>query len=249
MDPDLIQFVNDAGPTYGTENRAWFLYAITKMHRPGLAIELGTGLGTTAFAIAQAMKQNGMGRLFTFDDGSHWHTTRANPVVKAFGSHDQDPYRGFIAAMVGRFKLAGHLTFAERRLPPYPKPEKPIDLLFSDYRHDVPGLVDLFSAYLPLMSEASSMFIDSASTFHPAYMFLENLVDMLNRGRVPRFLIEASDDPEYLKNRRFTLVHLTEPAKSEQNSMAWLKIEPVDIIPYPRAPVRARGAEPPATAV
>ena len=92
MDPDLIQFVNQAGPAYGTENRAWFLYAITKMHRPGLAIELGTGLGTTAFAISQAMKQNGVGRLVSFDDGSHWQTTRAHPVVKAYGPHDQDSY-------------------------------------------------------------------------------------------------------------------------------------------------------------
>ncbi len=242
MDPDLIQFVNQAGPTYGTENRAWFLYAITKMPRPDLAVELGTGLGTTAFAIAQAMKQNGAGRLVTFDDGSHWQMTRANSVVQTFGPQDQDSYSAFIGAMVGRFELADHLTFAERRLPPYPKPDKSIDLLFSDYRHDVPGLVDLFSVYLPLMSEASSIFIDSAATFHPAYTFLENLVEMLNRGRVPRFLLDASDDPKYLTNRRFTLVHLTEPAKSEQNSMTWLKIEPVDIMPYPHAPVRARSA-------
>jgi hypothetical protein len=38
-----------------------------------------------------------------------------------------------------------------------------------------------------------------------------------------------------MKNRRVVLVHLTEWKARDQNSTAWLKIEPIDLLPQPRA--------------
>lgn len=37
-----------------------------------------------------------------------------------------------------------------------------------------------------------------------------------------------------VQQSRFTLVHLTDRKEGPQNSMAWLKIEPIDFQPYPR---------------
>ena len=39
-------------------------------------------------------------------------------------------------------------------------------------------------------------------------------------------------------NKRFTLVHLTEVKDRDQNSTAWLKIEPLDILPHPATRMR-----------
>ena len=165
--------------------------------------------------------------------------------MQAYGAGPGVSYEDFIGGVTSRFDLAERLTHIGRTIPPYPKPDRPIDLLFSDYRHDVAGIINLFAAYFTRMNQVSSIFIDSASTFYPSYTFLENLVAMLNSGKVPQFLRPSPDKKdgpdlvELVSQRRFTLVHLTEPGKKEQNSMAWLKIEPADIIPYPHVPQRS----------
>ena len=239
---ELARYVEQAGPTYGTESRSWFLYAIVKMQRPDLVLELGTGLGPTSFLMAQALRENGNGHLVTVDDGSHWNETRHNPVLREFGANETIGYGEFMNALARRFDLASQFDLIQRTLPPYPRPEKPIDLLFSDFRHDVPGIIDLLANYLPRMAPASSIFIDSASTFHPSYTFLEHLVSLLNQGKLPASLA-GKDQVQAMWNliqqRRFTLVHLTEPARKEQNSMAWLKIEPIDIVAHPRAATKS----------
>jgi hypothetical protein len=37
-----------------------------------------------------------------------------------------------------------------------------------------------------------------------------------------------------MKNRRVVLVHLTEQKARDQNGTAWLKLEPIDLLPQPR---------------
>ena len=90
------------------------------------------------------------------------------------------------------------------------------------------------------MSLSSSIFIDSASTSLPSCLLLENLVTQLQRGVVPLLLQDhaAVDLQECLRNRRITLVHITKLGRSEQNSVAWLKLEPADLIPHPRTIMR-----------
>jgi hypothetical protein len=39
-----------------------------------------------------------------------------------------------------------------------------------------------------------------------------------------------------MRGSRYTLMHMVERKARVQNSTAWLKIEPVDLRPYPAAP-------------
>ena len=57
---------------------------------------------------------------------------------------------------------------------------------------------------------------------------------------MPRHFLKATQRPERRRGmidligcRRFTLVHLIERQAREQNSTAWIKIEPVDYLPHP----------------
>ncbi len=244
MTPELLEYARDLGPEYGTDVSSIYLYAMIRMQRPKVVMELGSGLGTCAFYMAQAAKENGVGHVWTVDDGSHWQTTRQTPAVRRRLAGATQEYGEFIREQARTLGVADQLTLIETRLPPYPSPNKPIDLLFSDFRHDPQGIIQLLATYLPVMSNASSIYIDSASTFFPSYLLLEKLTGMFNRGIVPEQLLatagKANRDKltKLVPSRRFTLVHITEPAAQEQNSMAWLKIEPHDIMPYPQTKMR-----------
>ena len=244
MTPELLEYAQDLGPEYGTDISSIYLYAMVRMQRPDVVLELGTGLGTCAFFMAQALKENDRGHIWTVDDGSHWQTTRENDGVRRRVDDTAPKYGDYIRGQAGALGLADHLTLIEAKLPPYPAPNKSIDLLFSDFRHDPHGIIHLLATYLPIMSEASSIYIDSASTYYPSYLLLENLTAMFNRGTVPQHLLDAAGQAnssklmELIPSRRFTLVHITEPAAREQNSMAWLKIEPHDLVPYPKTHMR-----------
>ncbi len=118
----------------------------------------------------------------------------------------------------------------------YPFANAPIDLLFSDFMHGPGDVLALLGHFLPRMAPASSILIDSASTLLPSYLLLEQLVAQLAQGHVPAALQERCpvDLGPVMKNRRVILVHLTEAKARDQNSTAWLKIEPVDLLPQPR---------------
>ncbi len=142
-----------------------------------------------------------------------------------------------------------HLTFLHRAMDladpqhfdGYPFAGAPIDLLFSDFRHGPADILSLLGHFLPRMAPASSILIDSAPTSWPSYLLLEQLVAQLDRGHIPAALQEHSrvDLGPVMKNRRIVLVHLTEWKPRDQNSTAWLKIEPVDLFPQPRTAMHA----------
>lgn len=87
------------------------------------------------------------------------------------------------------------------------------------------------------ISAPASLFIDSASTQRLSFLTLERLVDDLNRGKLPKPLIQLmrSKSVETLdalvKRSNFKLMHLIETHDRAQNSTAWLRIEPVDVEP------------------
>lgn len=243
---DLHRYTREVGGLYGTEDFSVFLYAMVKMHRPARVLELGTGTGVSTFWIARALQENGAGSLLTIDDGSHWHGLREEPPLQAYGSRDHASHAAFIEALAGRFGLNGAFQLLAARLPPYPgfEPGVTIDMLFSDFRHDPAGILGLLQHFLPILSETASVFIDSASTAFTSYLLLERLVALFNAGQVPRELVKglppakAAAVADAVRGRRFTLVHLTEARDRDQNSTAWLKIEPVDILPYPATRMR-----------
>jgi MMP 1-O-methyltransferase len=54
-------------PTSIDPPTAEFLYSLIRLHRPEIAVEIGTYKGNAAIAIAQALKDNNKGRLHTID--------------------------------------------------------------------------------------------------------------------------------------------------------------------------------------
>ena len=69
MNQDLLTYIKEHGIAYNTEDSSLFFYALTKMKKYKTFVEFGTGLGCTSFAVAHAMKENGIGNCITIDNG------------------------------------------------------------------------------------------------------------------------------------------------------------------------------------
>jgi predicted O-methyltransferase YrrM len=255
----LLELRNRIGAVYGSEELAPLFYSLVRRERPLNMVELGTGLGVTAFWMAQAARENGAGRVWTIDDGSHWQEAaklRAaiTPLIEVAPFDCLDPetlsYPHFIQNMTDLLGLGERLTFLHKRLDfakqgdltpqGYGFLAEPIDFLFLDIARTPDEILDTLTAFLPRMAESASIFIDSASTSVVGYLFLEQLVDQLRHGKVPRRFL-AGQPPErqraitdLIAQRRFTLMHLIERLQRPQNSTAWIRIEPNDYVPHPQ---------------
>lgn len=251
----LLLLTDAVGTAFGTEDFCLFLYSIVRMHAPETVVELGTGLGVSAFWMALAAKTNQVGHVWTVDDFDLFEREKAvveeslaglrksnvidleNPTAEEYYSRissllDLDEYLTFVRAKIDLNEV-GHFT-------QYPFAERPVDLLFSDFQHGGVSILEILGHFLPFMAPSSSIFIHSAPTYWPSYLLLEQLCSQLNAGKVPRLLQDfcSVDLGEFVQQRRVVLVHLTERKERGQNSAAWLKIEPVDVVPHPRARMR-----------
>jgi hypothetical protein len=249
---DLLVLGDVAGKVFGTEDFSLFLYSLVRMHAPRTIVELGTGLGVSAFWMALAAARNGVGHVFTVDDLTLFQQ-RATLLSELVGNLRRAGFPPFEARTPAQYyqevaRVLGvgeHLTCLHRAMKledahhfdDYPFAPHPIDLLFSDFSHGPEDVLALLGHFLPRMAPASSILIDSAPTYWPSYLLLEQLVAQLNAGHVPLALQERSpvDLGPVLRNRRVVLVHLTEQKPRAQNSTAWLKLEPVDLLPQPRS--------------
>ena len=240
----LLDYSRSVGPLYGTEDFAIFLYALIKMQRPERLLELGTGTGVCTFWAAQGMKENGVGTVLTVDDGSHWEHLKTWKGLKPRLARPDMSYHDFLTGMAKRFSVEDRIEFVSASMPPFPTFEVKVDILFSDFEHHPSAILKLFRHFLPLMSSASSIFIDSASTFLPSYLLLERLITQFNQGKVPRAMLQGLPEEKaaalmrHVQAHQFTLVHLTEAKQRDQNSTAWIKIEPIDVIPHPATRMR-----------
>jgi hypothetical protein len=260
---NLLLFSELAGAYFGTEEIAIFLYSLIRMQRPKTVLELGTGLGASAFWMALGVKQNGIGHVWSIDDFdlferepkllSNVNKDLKNAQLGKFQFTTPEEYFQEVSTF---FSLNAHLTVLRHRLnfeernqfDLMPFSSNPIDLLFSDFRHSPVDILAILAEFIPRMSDVASIFIDSASTYLPSYLVLEQLVTQLNAGRIPTILQELStvDLSEVTKHKRFVLVHITREKSHEQNATAWLKIEPDDQRPHPCVPMRIEpGIEPP----
>jgi hypothetical protein len=288
---ELLAWNRLAGSYYGSEDQSIFFYSLCKMQRPETVLELGTGLGHTAFWMAQAIKENGTGHVWTVDNGARWPDaarfvaslgSEAAKLVGSFPSFSRvlepsvltraarqtdQPGAGSIEWMESFARvlglsdavsfLAGTMSLTETTplradtggLPSQVL-KRPIDLLYADFDHYPHAILVLLAKFLPQMSECSSIFVDSAATYLPSYLVLQQTIDQLNRGKVPAIFLAGSSPEqrdqiaEIIATRQFTLLTLPELKDRNQNGLAWIRIEPVNVFPYPLTQMRGLFAAP-----
>jgi Methyltransferase domain len=251
----LLRLTDFAGELFGTEDLCLFLHSLVRMNGPQRIVELGTGLGISAFWMALAVKRNGFGHVWTVDD--HRLFVRRNTILAEMTCFLRN--EGLVSAEIitatdyynqiaGFLGLQDSISFVKGDMDPkennhfdhYPFSGQPIDLLFSDFRHAPNDILNILGQFLPKMSPASSIFFDSATTLWPSYMLLEQLTSQLNQGHVSQTLQDRSgvDLRLVMLNRKINLVHLTRCKERDQNGTSWLKLEPIDIVPHPRTRMR-----------
>jgi hypothetical protein len=246
----LMKLNEAAGLQFGTEQFSFFLYSVVRMQVPEVIVELGTGLGISAFWMALGAQANKSGHVWTVDD-FQWFARRprrANEIASKLREADvvslESPTaEQFYSSISRRFELDEYLTFVKGTIElneaghfdRYSFAGRPIDLLFSDFKHGPLQVMRILGHFLPRMAPSSSIFIHSASTSWSSYLLLEQICSHINAGRVPKSIQDLCtvDLQEVMRNRRIVLVHLTERRERKQNSAAWLKIEPVDVFPQP----------------
>ena len=224
------------GEMYGKERFCYLLYSLTRMEQPKTVVELGAGVGTCSFLIAQALKENDSGMLWTIDNGQEWPQYQLD-VQKEFATHKE--YFNYLTEkfglqrfirLVDNFDLTKNLLF---------DPMEKIDLLFADAQGSDPcGCMKVLRGYLPIMSPRSNIFIDRASTLNHSYLYLEKVVSDLQKNKIHNSLLEGltrgSQElmQKFVSRSKFTLIHLPEKDTNKvnqcQNSTAWIRIEPLD---------------------
>lgn len=251
----LLLLSDVVGKIFGTEDFCIFLYSLVRMQAPAVMVELGTGLGASAFWMALAAKRNGSGHVFTVDGLDLFKDIETllsdvarHLAIAGFGPVGASTPEQYFREISAQLELDPFISFVHntmdlsdpRHFDSYPFANEPIDLVFSDFRHGPSDILEILGCFLPRMSPASSILIDSAPTLWSSYLLLERLIPLLNEGRIPAALQERStaDLDQVMKNRRIVLVHLPERKERDQNSTAWLKIEPVDLFPQPRTAMR-----------
>ncbi len=251
----LLRINAICGEDFGTEDFSLFLFSLVRMHKPETIVELGTGLAISALWMALAMRENGSGHMWTVDNFEWFNRRpeRAAGIIAELRSSDildvVDPSAaGFYSALGHRLRLSSVLTFVKGQIQLnernhfdlYSFHGRPIDLLFSDFKHGGLEILALLGHFLPRLAPAASIIIHSASTSWPSYLLLEQLVSQFNRGQVSEALQDMAsvDLCPYINNRRITLMHLVEKKERSQNSAAWLRFEPINVFPYPRAKMR-----------
>ena len=163
----LLELRNRIGFVYGSEEIAVLLYAMIRRERPAAVLELGTGLGVTALWIAQALKENGGGRIWTLDDGSHW--TDAAKFQAAMNALGEAPpfdaldkpaldYPTFVDCMIQLLDLGRQVTFLKDHLDltdeagftaeRWPFLARPIDMVFLDIDRKPDDILDMVNDML-----------------------------------------------------------------------------------------------------
>jgi predicted O-methyltransferase YrrM len=249
----LFALRDQLGPLYGSEDLCTLLYSLVKRERPGTFVELGTGTGVSTVWIAAALKENGVGQLYTFDNGTHFAQPKIRQALAALHgplsdlrkySDDDGGYVRLLNAIFEGANVSDRIHLGLRDIDAGLLAQlqgdldgKQIDTLFADFKHGPNAIYHILGGFLPMMSPSSSIFIDSASTHIPSFLALERLVEFFNRGKVPEILLHglpaahAAAVRQVVEVSTFRLMHLVERRDRKQNSTAWIKIEPCDMVP------------------
>ena len=189
---------------YGTEDFSIFLYSIIKMRKPNNIVELGTGLGSVMLWSGIACKENGFGHITTIDNGVHW-----NKKIQKDKFIIEKNYNMFINNIIMYNEIQEFVKFKNEDIDIKTiNNNTDIDILFVDFNHTPVTIKNIMSSAMSRMSEESIIFFDSASTYLPSYLFLENIVDSFNKKRIPKDFNFDEKAKSLILNSRFTLTHL-----------------------------------------
>jgi hypothetical protein len=222
---ELLKYLKEEGPGYDTTNTGLFMYSLIKMKKPNNFIEFGTGLGCTSFMVAKAFQENNKGKVLTIDDGSQWHETKK-----------KGEYNNFIKEKINKFKINDFIEFRNEKVDLNTVNfKKNIDFIFLDFYKEPLALLQLLSWIIPKSNKYCNIFIDSAPCFWPAYSMLTMLIENIQKNKIPESLLDFCNEKEILKekinNSKFTLLNIRKTDNIvHQNSISWIKIEPVDIM-------------------
>lgn len=245
----LLLWTDALGTIFGTSELAMMLHSLIRMARPERVVELGTGVGVTTAWMGHALAMNAEGHLWSVDDHRAIKSLcKFDELMSALGrsvgleTYSLEPEE-FLGLLMDNIAVSERVTLLQRHVvlgdcshfDDYDFGTQSIDLLVSDFRHDPEDVIQLLGHFLPRMSSASSIFIDSASTQWTSYLCIERICDILNAGRVPAVFGEQGFVVELDKNRTYTAIHLTRPGRESQQSTTWIKVEPADVFPHPRA--------------
>ncbi|GLQ51267.1 class I SAM-dependent methyltransferase [Dyella flava] len=251
--PELLAARYQIGPMYGSEDICMLFYTLVRREKPEVVVELGTGMGVTTAWIAAAMKENGFGTIYTYDNGSHFDmpdvrrflaATPSGPLESMRQVAQQGSYEAFIFSLFDLCDVREHIAFKKAGIDlnnpatlTVDFDHRPIDLLFSDYMHSPDMVENIVRAFLPRMAGTSSIFIDSASSHVPSFLTLELIIKCFNEQKIPKRILQGMSAEDLSTTRRllsesqFQLMHLMEKRDRAQNSTSWIRIEPVDTVP------------------
>lgn len=227
---NIKHFTDSIGSIYGTEDFSIYLYSLIKMRKPHTVVELGTGLGSIMLWAGLALEENESGKIYTVDNGSEWSRLRAGISNLSLN----ESYPAHIANLISHFKLEKQISFINTSVSNASLPDD-IDILFSDFSHGPSDIIRLFIDYFLKMSDNSIIMIDSASTYYSSFLMLNQLVEILNKGTLPKSILDRCASPrlmlEKIKHCSFSLHHVIENKDRAQNSTACIYISPIDILP------------------
>lgn len=220
---NIIDHVKTTGHIYGTEDFAFYFYGLIKMIKPKVILELGTGYGATAFLAAHACKENGQGKIISFDDGSQWQ--------------ENIPYEKFINEKIKEFNLTDYIDFKKTTLDldrfDEIKHLEEVNVVFNDINAQPRYFFSMLNFLLPRINKEAYFFIDRGATFWPSFCAIELTLEKLNYGKIPRSLYHFIDDKEkfeqLIKKYKFSVQYVRKASKSDQDSFALIKIEEYDI--------------------
>jgi predicted O-methyltransferase YrrM len=215
---------------YGTEDFSIFLYSLIKMRKPKNIVEFGTGVGSVMLWSALACKENGFGKITTIDNGLHW-----NKEIQHFDNEifKNKTYNDFIKEIINEYEVNDFVLFKNEDIviSIMNSIKDKIDILFFDFDHSPLSIHNFISNSLDKMSDQSIIFIDSASTYYPSYLFLESIINEINLNNIPFSLNLNEESISFVKRSSFTLTHIIENKSRHQNSTAMIEIKPKDCFP------------------
>jgi len=221
----IKKYVEDIAPevNYGTSEFSLYMYSLVKMIQPTSVVELGTGVGHTAFFAAQACKENNKGHVYSIDDQSQKYDWPFRISTN---------YESFLKNKTKEFELDEYITFINKQVgidvKSFPDINN-IDILFNDISIDPRFVVTVLTWLLQRKSKECYYIVDRGYEFY-IQIFLQRIVNNLNNNVIPVDMLNISDNIESIKNavqlNRFSIHNVLKPSHAAGNdSFSIIKIE------------------------